>query len=51
MAKWSSQLWVLLKRDSNRHICDASALLYKLSYQAHWELVVMRFYDKPLDKG
>ena len=30
-----------LNRDLNPDLCDASALLYHLSYQANWELVIM----------
>ena len=35
----------LKKKDLNgnqaHHLCDAGALLYQLSYQANWELVIL----------
>ena len=35
--------------DSNPHLCYAIAVPYQLSYQA--KLVIMWFYDKPIDCG
>ena len=32
-------------------LCDASAVLHQLSYQANWELVVLWVDYKPLDDG
>ena len=40
-----------LNRDSNPDLCDGSAVLYQLSYQANWELVIVWIDDKPLDDG
>ena len=40
-----------LKRNSNPDLCDAGAVLYQLSYQANWELVVMWVDDKLVDVG
>ena len=40
-----------LNRYSNPDICDASAVLYQLSYQANWELVITWVNDKPVDDG
>ena len=40
-----------LKGDSNVDLCDAGAVLYQLSYQANWELVIRWVYDKPVDTG
>ena len=31
-----------LEWDSGPDLCDASAVLYQLSYQGNWELVIMR---------
>ena len=31
----------------NPDLCNAGAVLYQLSYQANWELVIMWVYDKP----
>ena len=39
------------ERDSNLDLCDASAVLYQLSYQAYWELVVRWVDEKPADDG
>ena len=39
-----------LNGDSSPNLCDASAVLYQLSYQANWELVVT-WVDKPVDNG
>ena len=39
------------ERDSNPDLCDAGAVLYQLSYQANWELVIMWVYDNPVDSG
>ena len=33
--------------DANPDLCDAKAVLYQLSYQANWELVIVWGYDKP----
>ena len=30
---------------------DAGAVLHQLSYQAKWEVVIMRVNDKPVDSG
>ena len=38
-----------LERDSNPGLRDAGAVLQKLSYQANWELVIMRVNHKPVD--
>ena len=38
-----------LNRNPNQDPCDASAMLYQLSYQANWELVIMRVHDNPVD--
>ena len=38
-----------LEWHSTPDLCDASAVLYQLSYQANWELVVMQVDDNPLD--
>ena len=32
-------------------LCYTGAVLLQLSYQANWELIVMRVYDKPTDDG
>ena len=40
-----------LNGDSNPDLCDAGAVLYQWSYQADWELVVMRVNYKPVDDG
>ena len=32
-------------------LCDASAVLYQLSYQANWELIIMWVNDTPVDDG
>lgn len=37
------------EQDSNPDLCDAAAMLYHLSYEANWDLVVMRFNVKPID--
>ena len=41
-----------LKGDLNPNLYDSGAVLYQLSYQANWELVVM-YWDnkKPIDDG
>ena len=39
------------ERDSNADLCDASAVLHQLSYQANWELVIICVTDKPIDSG
>ena len=39
------------ERDLNPDLCDAGAVLYELSFQANWELVIMWVYDKPIDGG
>ena len=39
------------KGDLNPDLCDASTVLYQLSYQTNWELVIMWVYDKPVDSG
>ena len=39
------------EQDSNPDLCNAGAVLYQLSYQAKWELVIIRVYDKPVDRG
>ena len=39
------------ERDSNPDLCDAGAVLYQLSCQGNWELVIMWVYDKPVDSG
>jgi len=38
-----------LNGDSNPDLFDASAVIYQLSNQANWELVIMWVNDKPLD--
>ena len=38
-----------LNRDSNPDLCDASAVLYQLRYQAIWEQVIMWVHYKPID--
>jgi len=35
-----------LNGDSNRDLCDAGAVLNRLTYQANWEQVVIRVYDQ-----
>ena len=40
-----------LERDSNPALCDAGAVLHQLSYQANWELIIMRVGCKPIDEG
>ena len=35
-----------LNRDSNPGLCNACAVLYQLSYQANWELIVIRVHDE-----
>ena len=37
------------EQDSNPDLCNVSAVLYQLSYQANWELVVMWGDNKPID--
>ena len=32
-------------------LCDACAVLYQLSYQINWELVIMWVNDKPVESG
>ena len=32
---------IRLERDSNHDHCDTGAVLYQLSYQANWELVIV----------
>ena len=39
------------EQDSNPDLCDASAVLYQLSYQGNWELVVMWVHCKSVDDG
>ena len=36
---------------SNPDLCDASAVLFHLSDQANWELVVMWVHGKHVDSG
>ena len=36
--------------DSNPKLCNAGAVLYQLSYQANWELVVLWVDDKTVDE-
>ena len=38
------QAW---KGIQNPDLCDAGVVLYQLSYQANWELVIISFDDKP----
>ena len=38
-----------LNWNSNPDLCDASAVLHQLSYQANWEQVVMWVDYKPVD--
>ena len=40
-----------LELDLNPEVCDASVVLYQLSYQANWELVIMWVNDEPADSG
>ena len=40
-----------LNGDSNPDLCNAGAVLYQLSYQANWELVVMWVNDQPIYDG
>jgi len=40
-----------LNGDSNAVLFDASAVLYPLSYQANWELVIVWVNDTPVDSG
>jgi len=40
-----------LNGDLNPDVCDAGAVFGRLGYQAHWELVVMWVYYKPIDAG
>ena len=42
---------VAIKGLKNSDLCDAGAVLHQLSCQAKWELIVMWFYDKPVDDG
>ena len=44
---WKIQAWTGFDLD----LCDASAVLHQLSYQANWELVVLWVDYKPLDDG
>ena len=37
--------------DSNPDLCDASAVLYQLSYQANLELAIIWVNDKSIDSG
>ena len=37
-----------LNRESNTDLCDASAVLYQLRYQANWEKVVISVDCKPV---
>ena len=37
--------------DSNPNLCNACAVLYQLSYQANWKLVIMWVYKKPVDSS
>ena len=39
------------ERDSNPDLCDASAVLYQLSYQANLELAIIWVNDKSVDSG
>ena len=39
------------EQDSNPDLCDASAVLYQLSYQANLELAIIWVNDKPVDSG
>ena len=38
-------------RDSSPDLCNAGAVLYQLSHQVNWELVIMWNNDKPVDSG
>ena len=38
-----------LNGDSNPDLCDASAAVHQLSYQANWEVVIMWVTCKPED--
>ena len=38
-----------LEQDLNPDRCDAAAVVWQLRYQANWELVIIRVYDKPVD--
>ena len=40
-----------LNEDLNPDLCDARAVLYQLSYQANWELVVMWVDYRSVDVG
>ena len=44
---WKILAWT----DSNPDLCDAGAVLYQLSYQPNWVLVIMWVNDKPVDSG
>ena len=37
------------EQDSNPELCNAGEVLYQLSYQANWELVIMWVYNEPVD--
>ena len=37
--------------NSNPDLCDAGAMLHQLSYQANWELVVLRVNHKPVNSS
>lgn len=39
------------KYDWNPGLCKVGAMLYQLSYEANWELVIMSVHDKPVDSG
>ena len=39
------------EQDSNPDVCDASAVLYQLSYVANLEPFIMWVYDKPVDSA
>ena len=39
------------EQDSNPDLCSAGVVLYQLSYQANWELVIVWVYDEPVDSG
>ena len=40
-----------MKFHSNPGLCDAGSVLYQLSYQANWELVIMWINEKPGEGG
>ena len=40
-----------LNRIRTHDLCDTGAVLYQLSHQANWELVILRVHNKPVDDG